>query len=59
MSLSSIPRSKYRVISGSIPSPDQRGSFAAASRKSRNAIAFVVCDGPLGTITGAASGLVR
>lgn len=42
-----------------MPSPDQRGSRAAASRKSRNAIALVVCDGPTGTITGATSGLVR
>ena len=45
-----------RSISGIIPSPDQRGSLAAASRKSRKAIAFVVCDGPVGTMTGVASG---
>ena len=37
-----------RSISGIIPSPDQRGSLAAASRKSRKAMALVVCEGPVG-----------
>ena len=52
ISLSSSPRSKLRSISGIIPSADQRGSLAAASRKSRKAMALVVCEGPVGTMTG-------